>query len=131
MNNRPVLLLTISLLFSIVGCSLNGDKSGSDIDYPYYAPQERRDTIENGYSELRLGMYAADVKGILGDPDEVNDTLHPSDILNKNAEPIGYSYVYLVQRLCESGSVNEKDEILLRLHFDLEDKLIRIFRVGF
>ena len=60
-----------------------------------------------------------------------DDTYRPEDKLAKNPKPIGYSYVYLIQRLQEKGSAEEKDEKLLRLHFDLEDKLIRIDRVGF
>ncbi len=127
-----LLAIFLGSIIPTVGCSFIGGKPAeSDIDYPYYAPQERRDTVENGCSELRTGMYAAEVKGILGEPDEINDTLRPEDILNKNAEPVGYSYVYLIQRLCENGSTAEKDEILLRLHFDLEDKLVRTDRVGF
>jgi hypothetical protein len=129
---KHILLTTLlASIIPILGCSLFAGEPEGDIDYPYYAPQERRDTIENGCGELRIGMYADEVKGILGEPDEIDDVLHPSDILNKNAEPIGYSYVYLIQRLCDKGSVDEKDEKLLRLHFDLEDKLIRVFRVGF
>jgi hypothetical protein len=113
-----------------MGCSfIAGD--GGKITYPYYAPQERRDTIENGCDELRTGMYAAEVKGILGEPDEINDTYRPEDKLAKNPKPAGYSYVYLIQRIQEEGSAAEKDEILLRLHFDLEDKLFRIDRNGF
>jgi hypothetical protein len=130
MNNGLLILLSISISFSLTGCSfING--SGNDIDYPYYAPQVRRDTIENGCDELRTGMYAADVRGILGEPDEINDTYRPEDKLAKNPKPIGYSYVYLIQRLCEKGSVDEKDEKLLRIFFDVEDKLIKVDRVGF
>ena len=115
----------------ISGCSQARNGDGSDIDYPYYAPQERRDNIETGCDELRLGMYAAEVKGILGEPDEINDTYRPEDKVAKSPKPKGYSYVYLIQRLCEKGSVDEKDEILLRLHFDPEDKLTRIDRAGY
>ncbi len=126
-----LLAIFLGSIIPTIGCSFIGDKPDGGIDYPYYASQERRDTIENGCGELRTGMYSDEVKGILGEPDEVNDTLRPEDILNKNAEPVGYSYVYLIQRLCETGSVDERDEILLRLHFDLENKLTRIDGVGF
>ncbi|MCP4228922.1 MAG: hypothetical protein GY771_02080 [bacterium] len=115
----------------IAGCSQTRSGDGSDIDYPYYAPQERRDTIENGCGELRLGMYADELKGTLGEPDEINDTYRPEDKVAKSPKPIGYSYVYLIQRLQAKGSAAEKDEILLRLHFDPEDKLTRIDRAGF
>jgi hypothetical protein len=118
------------MLFLLTGCSFIAGNGGK-ITYPYYAPQERRDTIENGCEELRHGMYPNEVKGLLGDPDEINDTYRPEDKLAKNPKPVGYSYVYLIQRLQEKGSAEEKDEILLRLHFDSEDKLVRIDRIGF
>ena len=52
--------------------------------------------------------------------------------LDKNnwTKRIGYSFVYLVRRDRENGSVNEKNEKLVRVHFNQEDIVTRIDFVG-
>lgn len=94
-------VITIVLLLQ-VGCS-PGQPKDKEIEYPHYAPPERRGAITAGADELYVGMNSGEVKGILGDPDEINDTYRPEDKANKNAQPIGYSYVYLIQRLRDKG----------------------------
>ena len=68
-------------------------------------------------------MDAKQVQRMMGHPDEINGTYEPRI---KAARKKGYSYVYLLQRLRETGSANEKDEKLIRLHFRFDDRLSSI-----
>jgi hypothetical protein len=93
-------------------------------NYPYYATAERRAVILDKASRVNEGQLAAEVEKILGRPDEINDTFRQV----KGTQKTGYSYVYLVQRLRERGSEQEKDEKLIRIRFGLDDRVRRIDR---
>ena len=92
------------------------------IDYPYVASKEKMDLLMAGYIKLKTGMKKEMVIEILGEPDEINSTFDKND-WNKR---IGYSYIYLLKRLKKDGSVDEKKESLIRVMFDLEDKVAEI-----
>ena len=110
---------TVILLLLAV-YSVGGAPAASKREYPYHASVERRTSILDGAKRIRVGMAATDVQRIMGHPDEINDTYEPRI---KAARKIGYSYVYLLQRLRETGSANDKDEKLIRLHFKFDDRL--------
>ena len=67
-------------------------------------------------------MSKNDVLEKIGEPDEINETLSKNDLKTK----VGFSFVYLEQRDKEEGSVKEKNEKLVRIHFGLNDRVIRI-----
>lgn len=117
MKARTLLLLLAAVYFT-------GEAPGaSKREYPYRASAERRILILNGAKLIHVGMPAIDVQRIMRRPDEINDTYEPKI---KAARKIGYSYVYLLQRLRETGSANDKEEWLIRLHFGFDDRLNRI-----
>ena len=111
------------ILLLITVYSIGGAPAASKREYPYHASAERLTSILDGAKRIRVGMAATDVQRIMGRPDEINDTYEPKI---KAARKIGYSYVYLLQRLRETGSANEQDEKLIRLHFRFDDRLNRI-----
>ena len=114
-----------TILSLIVICFIGGATAALGREYPYHAPPERRAAIIEGTKRIQVGMSATEVLRIMGCPDEINDTYEPRI---KAARKIGHSYVYLLQRLRENGSENDKDEKLIRLHFGLDDRLKRIDR---
>ena len=72
--------------------------------------------------KIKIGMLSSEVRKIMGKPDEVNDIYFRI----KNSKKTGFSYIYLLQRKKEKGSINEKDEKLIRFIFGNDDKLIKI-----
>ena len=117
MKDGGIILLLIAVY------SIGGAPAAAKREYPYHASAERRTSILNGATRIRIGMAAAAVQRIMGHPDEINGTYEPKI---KAARKIGYSYVYLLQRLRGTGSANEKDEKLIRLHFRFDNRLSRI-----
>jgi hypothetical protein len=95
--------------------------------YPFQASQQRAATIRNGYRRITTGMSARDVKAILGDPDEVRALYEP---VIRDGKLIGYTYWYVIRRLVRDGSVNEKKESLVRVSFELDDRVSRVDEWG-
>lgn len=132
MKNYTIFLISL-FIFLAVSChgnndevvkesSVNQNKSKTIIKYPYYVSQEREDRISKGYSLIDEGMNIEEVEKLVGVPDEVND------IFDKNNwnKKIGFSYVYLLQRIVPEGSVSEKKEKLVRVMFDLNGRVIKV-----
>ncbi len=112
------------MIFMCLACSMNT----YSIEYPYIAGPERAYQIKTQFIKIQNGMTPSEVKGIMGNPDEIRDRLEPK---MKKAKKIGYAYWYLIQRTVEYGSVLEKDEKLVRVAFDLKDRVIKIDHWGF
>lgn len=93
------------------------------ISYPYIASKERAEHIQRNWKNVKTKMSASEVKYFLGEPDDEQPLYGPR---TKNAKIIGKTYWYLIQRLQENGTVNEKKEKLIRVSFDLEDKVTRV-----
>ncbi|GGG46700.1 hypothetical protein [Bizionia arctica] len=92
------------------------------IEYPYQASEKRKMTILNNMNKLEKGMTKAQVIELMTLPDDANLTY---DFKKANSDNvIGFSLVYLLRRNIESGSGLEKNEKLLRIHFDNYDKII-------
>lgn len=91
--------------------------------YPYVASVERADTIRGGYKKVVTNMSRADVKAILGEPDEILPLYEPIII---NGTIIGYTYWYVIRRLSRTGSVNDKKESIVRINFNLDDRVSRV-----
>lgn len=91
--------------------------------YPFLASEKRAATIRNNYKRVLVGMSPANVKAILGDPDEIRPLYEP---VIKNGKVIGYTYWYVIRRLVANGSVNDKKEVLVRISLDLDDRVSRV-----
>ena len=98
------------------------------ISYTYYASNQRATRIKNNYLKVETGMTLQQVKAILGEPDETLPLYEPKI---KNPKQIGHTAWYLIQRKTDNGSVNDKDEKLVRLSYDLNWKVSGIDHWGF
>ncbi len=97
--------------------------TATDITYPYYATPERAKAINSGYHKIKIGLTVNEVVNIIGKPDEIHDLREPIKI---NGKKIGFTYWYLLQRIQENGSQNDKNERLVRVSFDLNGKVFRV-----
>ncbi|MDW5290715.1 hypothetical protein [Formosa sp. PL04] len=93
-----------------------------DIKYPYQASEERKTTILNNMNTLEKGMTKGQVIELMTLPDDANLTYNFKKTKSDNV--IGFSLAYILRKNIESGSVLEKNEKLLRIHFDNYDKII-------
>lgn len=91
--------------------------------YPYVATEVRANTIRNGYKRVVISMSREEVKAILGEPDEIFPLHEP---VIKSGVIIGYSYWYVIRRLIQTGSVNDKKESIVRINFNLDDRVSRV-----
>jgi hypothetical protein len=96
--------------------------------YPFFANPERASTIQTAYVRVVTLMTPAEVKAILGEPDEIRPLYEPAI---KNPKVIGHTYWYVIRRRARDGSANEKDESLVRVSFDLADRVSHIDHWGF
>jgi hypothetical protein len=101
---------------------------GAELNYPYIATEKRVELIKNQYTNIEIGNSIQEVLGILPVPDEVRDLYEPKKY---KAKIIGSTYWYIMQRKAKLGSVNEKDEKLVRVSFDLNGEVTHIDKWGF
>ncbi|MFK7772134.1 MAG: hypothetical protein AB8F94_08340 [Saprospiraceae bacterium] len=94
------------------------------IDYPYVASKQRNTVILENMNMLKKGMTIDQTIALLTNPDEVNLTYKFKKAKFEEDNVIGFSVVYLLRRDTEKGSVVEKNEQLLRIHFNDSEKLI-------
>jgi hypothetical protein len=92
--------------------------------YPFVASPERATTITSYYKMVTSGMTADEV-AVLGEPDEVRMLYAPKP---KQGEQIGHTYWYVLRRAKKSGSVDDKDESLVRISFDIDGKVTHVDR---
>ena len=91
--------------------------------YPFIAKPERAALIRSQYKRVKTGMSSEDVQQLLGEPDEVRPVFEPRIL---NSRLIGYSHWYVIRRLAKSGSVNDKNEALVRVTYDRSDRVTRV-----
>ncbi len=60
---------------------------------------------------------------VLGEPDEIR-TLHEPKV--KNGKIVGYTHWYIIRRLVKNGSAAQKQESLVRVSFDLDDRVSKV-----
>lgn len=99
------------------------------IQYPYKASQEKEKMILTNMKKLTKGMPFEEVTKILGQPDE-KTYIYLSEEDIKSNKPVSYCCIYLIQRNNEKGSMLERNEKLLRIHFDNSNLIIRTEKVG-
>lgn len=92
------------------------------IEYPYIASEKRKIAILENMNKLEKGMTKGQVIELMTQPDEANSTYKFKKATSDNV--IGFSLVYILKRDVESGGVLEKDEHLIRIHFDNFEKLL-------
>ncbi len=100
----------------------------AELKYPYFASEERVTLIKSQYTNIKIGDSDNVVLDLLPDPDEIRDLFEP--IMSK-PKLIGKTYWYIIQRKSESGSVNDKEEKLVRVSFDRQGKVIAVDHWGF
>jgi hypothetical protein len=92
-------------------------------EYPFSASAERTTTIRNRYQRVIVGMRPTEVIAILGEPDEIRRLYSASSGTEKH---IGYTYWFVIHRAVENGSVNERQEVLVRVSFDLNGLVMNV-----
>ena len=107
----------LALLLSAAGMAsgMSGDERVIAI-YPHIAGPERSTAIRAGYLRIAPGMSSAEVRDMLGEPDEIRALYAP---MAKHPKAIGQTYWYVLQRLAEHGSQSERQESAVRVSFDL------------
>jgi outer membrane protein assembly factor BamE (lipoprotein component of BamABCDE complex) len=129
MKIRAISTLLMFALAALSAIAAESSFSPKEITaYPFAASPERAAAIQEKYNRVRVSMFPADVKAILGEPDEVRPLYETT---TRNAKQIGYTYWYIVRRVTPSGSVNEKQEILVRISFDLNGRVTHVDHWGF
>jgi hypothetical protein len=123
--NLARFLISIS---AILVCACATASSGSVPEliittYPFVASPDRAALIRNRYKEVASGMSAAEVDAIFGKPDEIRSLYEP---LVKNGKLIGHTRWYVIRRLVQYGSANQKQEALVRVGFGLNDRVSSI-----
>jgi len=91
--------------------------------YPYRADKKRLSQINLGIRKIKIGMEKHDVIAIMGEPDEIRESVAKEN-LNK---VIGHSFIYIKKRDKKKGSFNEKNEHLVGVAMDDKDKVVNIF----
>ena len=117
-STYPILLILVLLAFGVQ----------ADMAYPYYANEERSWLIKNGYTKILIGDSEKTVLEKLPDPDKILELFEPKVYASKI---IGKTYWYIIQRIAVSGSVNEKNEKLVRVSFSLQGKVTNVDHWGF
>lgn len=95
--------------------------------YPFVAARARAAEIVSGFPKVKAGMLPFEVRAILGEPDEVHILYEPRI---KKPKTIGCTRWYIVRRLVQSGSVNDKKEALVRVSFDLDRRVFHVDHWG-
>ncbi|MAB80123.1 MAG: hypothetical protein CMJ89_12295 [Planctomycetes bacterium] len=90
------------------------------------APAAREQRIREGCAQLKKDIPEAGVLQLLGEPDERNETFDRV----KRGVVTGHSLVYVIHREVEQGSMDEKEEVLLRIHFGPERRILSAHAVG-
>ncbi len=125
-----ILNLCIILLILLSGDKLSARNSRQEntMVYPYIASKQRTSQIKENYRKIKIGMNKGEVRTILGEPDEILPLYEP---IKMNPGQIGSTYWYLIQRMSGRGSVAGKDEKLVRISFNLNEKVTGVDHWGF
>jgi hypothetical protein len=117
------LAVIIALVGLFAGCGTSQPPASHGLVYPYVASAERQAQIVKGMGKIREGMSPSDVEAVLGKTDMVMDLFNRGEV---NPKPIGYTWWYILQRKTDKGSSAEREEKLVRISFDLGDKVTKV-----
>lgn len=118
-------MLKIKLIILILIGTIVTD---AKISYPYIATQTRASQILDHWKQIQVKMTSAEVTKLLGEPDETLQLFEP---LAKKPKVIGKTLWFIIQRLSEKGSQSEKSEKVVRVSFDLHDRVTSVDHWGF
>lgn len=96
--------------------------------YPFVATPKRAATVTRNFDKIANGMTPGEVKAVLGEPDEVRPLYGPRIKSAAGPQRIGHTYWYVLRRARETGSVDEKDESLVRVTFGNDGAVIEVVR---
>jgi hypothetical protein len=95
--------------------------------YPYVARPERERQIKEGFERINPAMSVAEVKAILGNPDETRPRREPY-IKEKDAWRIGTTYWYYLEK---KSADNFNDARFVRVWLDSNDQVSDVDHKGF
>lgn len=117
------------MALSAQASAADGNMQAREINrYPFFASAERAAQIRQGYPGISAGMTPTQVANILGEPDEIRPLYEPK---MKAPKLIGHTEWYVIRRLAASGSVDDKQEIQVRVSYGLDKRVSRISTWGF
>ena len=132
MIHKIGVILILLFQTSIFSCVQENDNSKINgvilfqekIVYPYIVSEKRRTAILKNMNKLEKGMTKESVIELMTFPDEANFTYETIKNKSNKDNISGFSLVYMLNREMEKGSVKEKNEKLIRIHFNDSEKLI-------
>ena len=95
------------------------------IEYPYKAESNRVSQITRNCNKLKKGLPKKDVIDLFGEPDLISAVYNTV----KRGKVTGSSYFYLISQDVKTGSQKDKNQVGIRIHFDLDEKLIYAYGV--
>lgn len=127
-NTRLHHIMLLALLASAACQGTSGSITMKEIaTYPHIANSEQTAKIKNGYRQVANGMLLSEVVAILGEPDEIRPLYEPNI---KSGKLIGYTHWYVIRRLEKSGSFDKKGESVVRVSYDLVNRVTTIDHWG-
>jgi len=133
---KQLITLIVMLQIVLLSCgqkSTNMNIEGiklfqESIDYPYIVSEKRKAVVLENMNKLEKGMTKNQVIELMTYPDEANLTYKFKKAKSED-NVVGFSLVYILRRNVEIGSVIEKNEQLLRIHFDDSGKLLWTYSI--
>lgn len=122
-----------SMLLIVVFCAAPAMASDSlfaekeILRYPFAAEADRAASLRRHYPSVVIGMSAAEVKSLLGEPDEVRRLYAAA---HKRSPHIGYTFGFVIQRAAGHGSADDRQEVLVRVSFDLDGRVTKVDHWG-
>lgn len=117
--------LLLYIFLTLYGINMAQTKPMS---YPYLATQKKSAQILNHWKSIQPKMSDREVIRILGEADEIVPLYEP---LKKNPKLIGKTWWYILQRDIENGTQAQKNEKVVRISFDKDDRVISVDKWGF
>lgn len=132
-RSRPVwVVVSLAAYVLVVSCNVSPWTCPPSVDpprvrtasaYPVRATPERAAAIRENYRRITLGMSAADVKALLGEPDEIGPPpdlrIHCSKVPRK---PQTYQMTFIIQRL----TPRDDQESTVTVEFSMDDRVLRV-----
>lgn len=125
----PVYVLILTIVLSANPAFAQSEVAEKLIKiYPYYASEQRSTQIKSKYMQIQKGMSSKQVTQLLGEPDKIRPAYEPKIWSPKQ---IGYTHWYLIQRITDKGSQNDRDEKLVRIFYDFNWVVVKVDHWGF
>lgn len=106
---------------------LDGERHQQEIFLPYVAEPARVQHLLKQMNSVAEGQQVAEVRDLLGAPDEINAILLPGD---RTDEIEGFQYLYLLERYKSEEWGVAYEERYLSFNFDLSGRLRSAYGLG-